>query len=133
MAYENEDHNSTTLVSGKVRVLLPGGGRSVDVEPGRQAIVDGETHALRVADANVEQVIAWKNGLFRFHETGIRELMRQVERWYNVQVVYQTAGSDQDFTGVVSRSKNIGELLHTLEMTGTVHFRIEGRKVMVLP
>jgi transmembrane sensor len=56
-----------------------------------------------------------------------------VERWYNVQVVYKTDGNDQDFTGIVSRSKNIEELLHTLELTKTVHFQIEGRKVIVLP
>jgi hypothetical protein len=59
--------------------------------------------------------------------------MRQVERWYNVQVVYQTDGTDQDFSGIVSRSKSIGELLQTLEMTNSVHFRIEGRKIIVLP
>jgi len=132
MAYANEEHSSTTLVSGKVRVVAEGGG-AADVEPGRQVMMDHRTHALTVAVANVDQAIAWKNGLFRFHETGIRELMRQVERWYNVQVVYQTDGSDQDFTGIVSRSKNIEELLHTLELTKTVHFRIEGRKVIVLP
>lgn len=134
MAYGNEERSSTTLVSGKVRVAQPGGsGGFVEPEPGRQAIVDRRTHVLSVADANVDQVIAWKNGLFRFHETGIRELMRQVERWYNVQVEYKTDGNDQDFTGIVSRSKDIDELLHTLEMTQSVHFQIEGRKVIVLP
>ena len=133
MAYANEEHSNTTLVSGKVRVVLPGSGAdaAVEVEPGRQAIVDHRTHALSVADANVDQAIAWKNGLFRFRETGIRELMRQVERWYNVQVVYETDGNDQDFTGIVSRSTNIEEFLHKLELTNTVHFRIEGRKIIV--
>lgn len=134
MAYGNEERTSTTLVSGKVRVMQPGGPVGfVEPEPGRQAIVDRRTRALSVADVSVDQAIAWKNGLFRFHETGIRELMRQVERWYNVQVEYRTDGNDQDFTGIVSRSKNIDELLHTLEMTQSVHFQIEGRKVIVLP
>ncbi|GGA91903.1 iron dicitrate transporter FecR [Puia dinghuensis] len=133
MAYSNEEHSATTLVTGKIRVMPEGGAGAVEIEPGRQAIVDRGTHVLRVTDANVDQAIAWKNGLFRFHETGIRELMRQVERWYNVEVVYQTNGNDQDFSGIVSRSKNIDELLHTLELTNTVHFRIEGRKIIVLP
>jgi ferric-dicitrate binding protein FerR (iron transport regulator) len=131
MAYANEGQSFTTLVSGKVRVRR--GEAAVELEPGKQAIADGSTHALSVAEANIEQAIAWKEGLFRFHETGIRELMRQVERWYNVEVVYQTDGKEQDFTGIVSRSKSIGELLHTLELTQTVHFRIEGRKIIVLP
>jgi len=134
MAYGNEDRSSTTLVSGKVRVKQPGGGEGfVEPEPGRQALFDRRTRRLSIEDANVDQAIAWKNGLFRFHETGIHELMRQVERWYNVQVVYKTDGNDQDFSGIVSRSKNIEELLHTLELTQSVHFQIEGRKVIVLP
>jgi len=132
MAYANEGESRTTLVSGKVRVTTQGGA-AAEVEPGTQAVLDHEKHGLTVSEANVDQAIAWKNGLFRFHETGIRELMRQVERWYNVEVVYQTDGTDQDFSGIVSRSKSIGELLHTLEMTNSVHFRIEGRKIIVLP
>ena len=154
MAYENEEHSNTTLLSGKVRVELSsaagtatgagaatgmGAGATtsaataVSLEPGRQAIAYNQTDGLQVADANVDQAIAWKNGLFRFRETGIRELMRQVERWYNVQVIYRTDTKDKDFTGIVSRSQNISALLHTLELTGTVHFQIEGRKIIVLP
>lgn len=132
MAYANEEESRTTLVSGKVRVVAQGGG-AAEMEPGKQAVLVHGKGALTVTDANVDQAIAWKNGLFRFHETGIRELMRQVERWYNVEVVYQTDGTDQDFSGIVSRSKSIGELLQTLEMTNSVHFRIEGRKIIVLP
>ena len=132
MAYANEEDSRTTLVSGKVRVVAQGG-EAAEVEPGTQAVLDHGKHSLSVTEANVDQAIAWKNGLFRFHETGIRELMRQVERWYNVEVVYQTDGTDQDFSGIVSRSKSIGELLRTLEMTNSVHFRIEGRKIIVLP
>lgn len=131
MAYANEQTSNTTLVSGKVNVVSKGAVRML--EPGKQAILDNQTKAMRVAEANVEQVVAWKNGLFRFRETGIRELMRQVERWYNVQVVYEAEGKDQDFTGVVSRNQPVSALLQMLEMTGTVHFRIEDKKIVVLP
>jgi ferric-dicitrate binding protein FerR (iron transport regulator) len=131
MAYANELSSNTTLVSGKVNVVSKGAVRAL--EPGTQAILDNQTKAMRVADANVEQVVAWKNGLFRFRETGIRELMRQVERWYNVQVVYETEGKDQDFTGVVSRNQPVSALLQMLELTGTVHFRIEDKRIIVLP
>ena len=131
MAYGNEQTSNTTLVNGKVNVVSKGAVRAL--EPGKQTILDNQTKAMRVADANVEQVVAWKNGLFRFRETGIRELMRQVERWYNVQVVYETEGKDQDFTGVVSRNQPVSALLQMLELTGTVHFRIEDKKIIVLP
>ncbi|HVU55788.1 MAG TPA: FecR family protein [Puia sp.] len=131
MAYANEQSSNTTLVSGKVNVVSQNAVRAL--EPGKQAMLDNQTKAMRVADANVEQVVAWKNGQFRFKETGIRELMRQVERWYNVQVVYETEGKDQDFTGVVSRNQPVSALLQMLELTGTVHFRIEDKKIIVLP
>lgn len=131
MAYTNEQTSNTTLVNGKVNVVSKGAVRAL--EPGKQTILDNQTRAMRVSDANVEQVVAWKNGLFRFRETGIRELMRQVERWYNVQVVYESEGKDQDFTGVVSRNQPVSALLQMLELTGTVHFRIEDKKIIVLP
>lgn len=132
MAYANEKHINTTLVSGKVLVDAGKGG-VMNLEPGRQAIVEDSTQAMRVTEASVDQVIAWKNGLFRFRETNIQELMRQVERWYNVRVVYETSGRDQDFTGIVSRNEPISVLLHNLELTGTVHFRIDGKQIIVLP
>lgn len=131
MAYDNEQHISTTLVEGKVKVMQDGVVKGL--EPGRQVIIDNQTHVMSEAEANVEQTVAWKNGLFRFHETSIRDLMRQVERWYNVEVVFKTDGSDQDFTGVVPRNQQLSALLHTLELTGTIHFQIEGKKVIVLP
>jgi transmembrane sensor len=59
--------------------------------------------------------------------------MRQLERWYDVEVVYKTDRSDQDYTGVVPRNQNLSALLHTLELTGTIHFKIEGKKIIVLP
>jgi ferric-dicitrate binding protein FerR (iron transport regulator) len=131
MAYTNEEKIHTTLLEGKVRVKQ--GSLAENLLPGRQAIVDQSTHAMEVADGNIEQAVAWKDGLFRFRETDIRELMRQVERWYDVDVVYRTDRGDQDFTGVVSRSKNVSTLLQMLELTGTVHFKIEGKRIIVLP
>lgn len=131
MAYANEQISHTTLVSGKVNVISDHVIKTL--EPGKQVVVDKQSRDMRVTDANVEQVVAWKNGLFRFRETGIRELMRQVERWYNVEVVYETEGKDQDFTGVVSRNLPVSALLQTLELTGTVHFRVEGKRIIVLP
>jgi ferric-dicitrate binding protein FerR (iron transport regulator) len=130
-AYSNEQDIRTTLLEGAVKVVVPSS--EIRLQPGRQAITDITTQALSVTNANTEQVVAWKNGMFRFKETSIRELMREVERWYNVDVVYRTDKTDQDFTGVVPRTQNISALLKVLELTGTVHFQIEGRKIIVLP
>lgn len=128
MAYGNEQNIKTTLLEGSVKILE--GNTTKDLMPGKQAIVSNDN--IKIADANTEQAIAWKDGYFRFKETGIKEIMRQVERWYDVDVAYQTQGELQDYTGVVPRSENVSALLHTLELTGTVHFKIEGRKIIVL-
>ena len=130
-AYSNEQSIRTTLLEGKVNVTQ--NGITQKLEPGKQAIVDNETHAITVAEVNTDQAVAWKNGYFRFKVTGIRELMRQVERWYDVEVEYKTTRNDQDYTGIVSRSQNVSALLHMLEGTGTVHFKVEGRRIIVLP
>jgi ferric-dicitrate binding protein FerR (iron transport regulator) len=131
MAYENEQSIQTSLLEGKVDVTKNGVTRSL--EPGKQAIVNNQTNTFEITDVNVEQAVAWKNGYFRFKETNIHELMRQVERWYDVDVEYKTQGNDQDYTGIVPRTQNVSALLQILELTGTVHFQIEGRKIIVLP
>lgn len=148
MAYTNEQNVNTTLLEGAVKLVVPPAGEhssptvdaykgrneeEVMLQPGRQVTVNNKTHAINTAEANTEQALAWKNGFFRFKETNIRELMRQVERWYDVDVVFKTERDDQDYTGIVPRTQNIWALLKTLEMTGTVHFQIEGRKIIVLP
>ena len=131
MSYADEQNIKTTLLEGKVKVSQDGITRNL--EPGRQAIVDHQTHAITVANANVEQAVAWKDGQFRFKETGISELMRQVSRWYNVEVEYRTNRTDQDYTGIVSRTENVSSILKMLEATGTVHFMVEKTKIIVLP
>jgi transmembrane sensor len=131
MAYENEQGIKTTLLEGKVSVTK--NGVTKNLVPGKQAITNDQTQTIDVTNANVEQAVAWKDGYFRFKETNIHELMREVERWYDVDVEFKTQGHDQDYTGIVPRTQNVSGLLHTLELTGTVHFEIEGRKIIVLP
>jgi len=131
MAYGNEQSINTILLEGKVNVTK--NGITKNLEPGKEAIANNQTNTLQVTDANVEQALAWKNGYFRFKETNIHELMRQVERWYDVDVEYKTQRNDQDYTGIVPRTQNVSALLQILELTGTVHFQIEGRKIIVLP
>jgi transmembrane sensor len=156
-AYDDEKDTKVTLLEGKVRVVNESGGKKYEVggkkkevmlKPGEQAVLSQtnlpagrQGSPLTIHHSpNIDQVMAWKNGYFRFKETGIRELMRQVERWYNVEVEYRTDHIDQYYTGVVSRSQNISVLLKTLELTGTVHFQIDNNpekgkqgKIIVLP
>ncbi len=131
MSYSDEENINTTLLEGKVNITVNNVTKSLT--PGKAAILNKTTESIQIDKANVEQAIAWKNGEFRFKNTGIKELMRQVARWYDVDVAYETTSTDQYFTASLPRMQNISELLETLELTGTVHFKIDGRKIIVLP
>jgi len=116
------------------------GNNTVTLKPGEQVSLSHSSQLSHPIPVQTNGTVAWKNGYFRFKETGIRELMRQVERWYDVEVEYKTDRTDQYYTGVVSRSQNISALLKTLELTGTVHFQIDNStaagkkgKIIVLP
>ena len=130
MSYPEEENISTTLLEGSINLIA--NGVTKNLQPGRQADVNRTTNNVGEHSANIKQVMAWKNGEFRFKETGIKELMRQVGRWYDVDVEYQTS-TDQYFTASLPRMQNVSALLQMLELTGTVHFKIDNKKIIVLP
>jgi transmembrane sensor len=84
-----------------------------------------------VVEANLEEVVAWKNGYFIFHNTDIHDIMRQAARWYDVEVAYEGNPKDAVFGGKVSKFRNISVLLKNLELAGSVHFNVQGKKVTV--
>lgn len=99
--------------------------------PGQQAVLN-KTGGLSIRNADLQEVVAWKNGDFVFRSTDFRTVMRNIARWYDVDVIYDpSAPSDVPLGGLVSRSKNISVLLNLMEETGAVHFKIEGRKITI--
>ncbi|HEY9000131.1 MAG TPA: FecR domain-containing protein [Mucilaginibacter sp.] len=122
--YDDEGGSRTTLVEGAVRV------NHKNLVPGQQAIITST--GLTIAKADVEQVISWKNGYFRFNGEDIQTIMRQLARWYNIEVQYQGRPSKEGYYVKISRSMNISQVLRVLELTNSVHFKIEGRRVLVL-
>ena len=131
MAYDDEKNINTTLIEGSVEVLK-GSGKTL-LKPGQEAILNRGSGNIKVAPADVEQAIAWKNGNFIFYNENIESIMRKVSRWYNVDVFYQGNLINKDFAGTISRNKNVSELLKMLELTGAVHFSIDGRRITVMP
>jgi len=129
MAYADEDATKTTLLEGSVRVINLAG--QVVIKPGEQAVQKQEGLQI-VNDINVEQVVAWKDGFFNFDGAGIKEVMNQIARWYDVEVSYQGKMTTHHFDGRLQRNLPLGNLLETLEATGA-HFRVEGRKIVVTP
>jgi transmembrane sensor len=131
MAYDDEKNINTTLIEGSVEVLK-GSGKTM-LKPGQEAILNRGSGNIKVAPADLEQAIAWKNGYFIFYNENIESIMRKVSRWYNVDIVYQGNLSNKDFVGTISRNKNVSELLKMLELTGAIHFSIDGRRITVMP
>lgn len=134
-AYDDESAIRTTLIEGAVKISVPTSSSvfmkdGVKLNPGEQAVVHGLT--MNVANANIEKVLAWKNGYFRFNHEKIQSIMRELSRWYNIEVEYSSASSDEEFYATISRNRNISEVLSMLENTKGVHFKIEGRKVTVM-
>ncbi|MDN5287128.1 MAG: FecR family protein [Mucilaginibacter sp.] len=130
MAYNNEKDVETTLLEGKVK--LTNDKRQAYLLPGQRGILSDKRSDFEIQSADIQKAVAWKNGYFTFKQESIQSIMRKVARWYNVEVVYQGNVEDKTFGGSVSRFADISELLKTLELTGTIHFKIEGRRVIVM-
>lgn len=129
-AYVDEAVIRTTLLQGSVRVSNTT--HNVVLQPGQQS-VDGQSSQISVTrDADVEKVMAWKNGLFNFENARLDEVMRQIARWYDVEVVYEKGIPNIYFAGELSRNIKLSGVLHALQ-DSKVHFRLEGKKLIVLP
>jgi ferric-dicitrate binding protein FerR (iron transport regulator) len=130
MAYEDEAAVRTTLLEGYVRVEEKEISRALEV--GEQSVWDRRGKIEVIHDADVEQAVAWKNGLIQFHSAGMPVIMRQIARWYNVQVVYGSEDiKNESFSGSIHSSENVSQVLKMLELTGTVHFDVTGRIITV--
>ena len=103
--------------------------KAVTLKPNQQA--EFSKGSLKVQPVDVEEVIAWKNGRFKFSNENIESLMRKIARWYDVDIEYKGKISKEGFGGQVSRSRNISEILEVLQLTRLVHFEIEGRRIIV--
>lgn len=132
-AYNDEANIKTTLLEGAVKVLKDD--QSVVIKPGQQATVSHQSqksHSIPVQTVDTEEAIAWKNGKFQFNQADIKSVMRQIARWYDVEVVYEGAVSAEKFEGEIPRNSTLEEVFKILEISA-VHFKTEGRKVIVMP
>jgi ferric-dicitrate binding protein FerR (iron transport regulator) len=131
MAYPDEKTINTTLLEGAVEVSS--GDLSKRLAPGQQAALNNAGHQLAVGQADIQKAVAWKNGLFEFDHTDLATIMRQLARWYDIEIVYQAAADKTPLGGSISKNLGLTEVLDLLEANGINHFKIEGKKVFVLP
>jgi len=130
-AYSDEDNSRTTLLEGSVRVVGPGS-NSVMLKPGQQAVVGSGTGVSMRSDIDTEEVMAWKDGYFEFDGASLETVLRQLARWYDVEIDYGGHVPAKTFIGEIPRDASLSVVLNVLEKTG-VHFRIQGRNIVVLP
>jgi ferric-dicitrate binding protein FerR (iron transport regulator) len=128
-AYQDEDKIKVTLLEGSVNVLS--NGEQLKIKPGQQADIKNGLMTLNQT-VNVEEVMAWKNGKFYFEKADIKTVMKQIVRWYNVDVEYR-GNVNHHFGGDISRNVPVSRVFEMLELTGGVKFKIEGKKVLVMP
>lgn len=128
-AYPDEPAIKTTLAEGKVKVSADNG-QSKLLSPGQQSMLkQGE---LTLQNVNVDDELAWTKGSFHFSDQSIQSIMRQISRWYDIDVQYEPNISWGGLHGRISRNKNLSQVLSGLEATQSVHFKVEGRRITVM-
>lgn len=126
-AYDNEEAIKVTLLEGAVRTGNKNG--TVVIAPGQQAVA--EKGSMKVNDSpNLDQVMAWKNGVFNFNQLSIDEVMSQIENWYDIKVEYQSGKPNARLFGEMGRDLSLLEVLQSLKDVG-IHCRLEGKVVTI--
>ncbi|GHE48645.1 FecR family protein [Sphingobacterium griseoflavum] len=128
--YEEEDAIATTLVEGSVKVLSDGS--SAILHPGEQALNSAD--GLIIKQVDLEAVVDWTQGDFYFNHVDFKTAMNKIARWYDVDIIYDPSFRDDiEAGGWIARKNKLSSVLETIESSGLVHFKIQGRKVYVYP
>ena len=128
--YSNEASMRVTLLEGSVKVQK--GNVSGMLTPGNQAIVSpAANQTIQVVKADVDQVMAWKNGLFNFEGAHLDDVMRQLERWYDIEVIYEKGVPDIEFVGKMSKNISLNDMLEILRKTKVKFKLLDDRKLLV--
>lgn len=132
-SYEDEGVVSTTLLEGSVRVSVtsgPSGEDALLLKPDQQSVLTGKN--LRIEDVNAEEMVAWMEGYFSFKRDDIKTIMRQLSRWYDLEVVYEGEMPASTYSGKVDRNMKLSSVLEVLAFSD-VNFRIEGKRMVIYP
>lgn len=127
-AYEEDQTVQTTLVEGSVGLYINGNNNPVLLAPNEQSTLLGNKVRKRIVD--VEPYIAWKEGHFYFDNTSLKDMMQQMSRWYDVEIVYTRGVPQERFSGRISRDVTLQTVLEFLRLSG-VNYRIHGKQLII--
>ncbi|WP_346320815.1 FecR domain-containing protein [Chitinophaga sp. YIM B06452] len=130
-AYNDESLIKTTLLEGKVKVSAQDGAAQ-ELRPGQQAQQAVSGNIVISNDADPAEVLAWKEGWFQFNQAALPDVMRQLARWYDVEVKYAGPVPDRVFEGKIQRDLTLVQVLGILEKSG-VHTKLEGKQLTLIP
>jgi ferric-dicitrate binding protein FerR (iron transport regulator) len=134
-AYDDEASIKTTLLEGLVKVSVPASAGNQSprfLQPGQQSGINKEGKISVLNNADTEEAVAWLNGHFQFKSSDLKTILRQISRWYDVDVVYN-GNVNLHFTGQLTRNDNVSKVFEKLALTGEVHFKIDGKRIIVSP
>jgi len=129
-AYGDDSKIAATLLEGSVNVNDQLSGQTQLLIPGKQAKIRKGDGKISISNAQVDEVMAWKNGYFIFDNEDIRQVMKQISRWYDVDVTYQLTRNVR-VGGTFSRSENLDKLLQSFELIGNIHCERKERRIIV--
>lgn len=129
-AYEDDQAVEASLLEGAIKASYQNS--SLLLKPGQQASLANKAAVLTQRNFDADEVMDWKNGYFIFRNEPIDEIMKKISRWYHIDVAYQGQVTKEAFGGKYVKTSSLAELLSSLELTGTVKFKIEGRRVTVM-
>ncbi|WP_257670351.1 FecR family protein [Parapedobacter tibetensis] len=130
MAYPDEHQVQTALLQGHVLVRI--GQKDYPLQPGQRTTFDKRKERVRVEAFDAEEAIAWRSGHFMFKDEPVESVMRKIARWYDVEIAYEGNMEGKLFSGTISRYDQVQDVLDMLALTGTVNFKIEGRRIIVM-
>jgi len=130
MAYDEEGYVNTTLLEGSVKFVS--GGKISLLKPGQQSQLSRDGQMKLISDVDIDKVMAWKNGLFVFDNSDLESVMRQLSRWYDIDVIYRTRNAATSFVGEIPRTSKLSDVLKVFELTSKLRFEIEGKKLIVM-
>ncbi|MEJ2880150.1 FecR family protein [Pedobacter sp. GR22-6] len=136
-AYLDEKAVKTTLLEGSVKVMIhsnspaSSSGERLEkiLKPGQQSTLDNT--GIKITEVNPDEAVAWQKGYFSFYNEDIASVMRKVSRWYNVEVEFSGLLPEVGFNARIDKYTNIRDVLGILEKSGAVHFKVEGRTIIV--
>ena len=131
-SYDNEEYSKTTLLEGSVKIINEKSAAPAKIlKPGQQAVIKRGDVQTKIMIADEAQALAWKDGYFLFKNTNIKDVVNELERWYNVDIQYEDEMEFENITGYISRNVKISSVLKMLQLSGIVNYEISGSKIII--